>query len=77
MYCSVSETLDDVLQVVNDKTKTKKVPSKKIPTSSQVKSTGLFDTGDEDEGISGMGTDDIMKYIQQNQASTDDDLDLF
>ena len=73
---SVSETLDDVLQIVSEKTKTKKT----IKPSSQTKSKssgGLFDTDETQTGIAEMGTDDIMKYIQQNQATEDDDLDLF
>lgn len=39
---------------------------------------GLFDE-EEETGVGDMGTDDIMKYIQQNQAANgdDDDLDLF
>ena len=39
-----------------------------------MKPGGLFDEG---PGIPEMGTDDIMKYIEQNQSTTDDDLDLF
>ena len=51
-----------------------------VPASSKSTkaSGGLFDIDDtEADDITGMGTDDIMKYIQQNQAAGDDDLDLF
>ena len=70
--------MDDVLHIVSDKTK--KTATKKQPTGSQstaMKSKGLFDDGDEGSNIPDMGNDDIMKYIQQNQSTTDDDLELF
>lgn len=38
---------------------------------------GLFDDEDEGSNIPDMGNDDIMKYIEQNQSTTDDDLELF
>ena len=39
---------------------------------------GLFDDdGDQGSNIPDMGNDDIMKYIEQNQSTTDDDLELF
>ncbi len=83
---SVSETLDDVLQIVSEvggkskKTSStkgvEKPPSK--PASHATSGLGLFDSEDNAGGVSDMGTDDIMKYIQQNQAAADeDDLDLF
>ena len=70
--------MDDVLHIVSDKTK--KTATKKQPTGSQ--STAMKSKGglfDDDEGsiIPDMGNDDIMKYIQQNQSTTDDDLELF
>lgn len=78
-FFSVSENLDDVLHIVSDKTK--KMATKKQPTGSQstaMKSKGgLFDDGDEGSNIPDMGNDDIMKYIEQNQSTTDDDLELF
>jgi len=52
---------------------TAKNPSK--PKTKPLKST-LFDE-DNDESVAGMENNDIMKYIQQNQISNDDDLDLF
>ena len=76
---SVSENLDDVLHIVSDKTK--KTATKKQPTSSQTTAMksrgGLFDDEDEGSNIPDMGNDDIMKYIEQNQSTTDDDLELF
>ena len=73
--CSVSESLDDVLQIANKK---KPVVTKAVPgqTSSSSTAAGLFDIDDSANTTSSMGTDDIMKYIEQNQAD-DDDLDLF
>lgn len=75
---SVRDTLEDVLKI----TDTKKSSAKKVTplASSGGVAKGLFDVEDEggDDGlVGGMGTDDIMKYIQQNQAADDDDLDLF
>lgn len=76
----MSESLDDVLHIATDATK-KKSAKKVAPASSKSKeiSRGLFDV--DDTGADGtaddMGTDDIMKYIQQNQAADDDDLELF
>ena len=76
---SVSEDLDDVLQIVNDKGKSKKTAAKKLPPralGSSKASGGLFDSDDTTD-IPEMGTDDIMKYIQESQAAAGDDLDLF
>ena len=78
--CSVSDTLDDVLQIAEKKKTTK--PTKKVaPTTNggSSKASGLFDLSDKDTaaGVDDMGTDDIMKYIQQNQPADDDDLDIF
>lgn len=72
--------MDDVLHIVSDKTK--KTATKKQPTSSQTTAMksrgGLFDDdGDQGSNIPDMGNDDIMKYIEQNQSTTDDDLELF
>ncbi len=58
----------------------KKKGVKKVMADDKKKGNGLFDL-DEDSGKGGqldaMGEDDIMKYIQQNQAaSADDDLDF-
>ena len=77
---SVTDTLDDVLKLTNQKKPTAK---KVAPVSSSVakgKGGGLFDLEENtaDSGLtSDMGKDDIMKYIQQNQTANDDDLDLF
>ena len=72
--------MDDVLHIAQDPAK-KKSAKKVVPTSSKSTKTsgGLFDVDDSAGGddITGMGTDDIMKYIQQNQADEDDDLELF
>lgn len=81
LHCSVSETLEDVLQIVSDtkgKAKTPKVPGG-MPSSQPEASRdlSLFDENTGDGGASDMGTEDIMKYIQQNQSTADDDLDLF
>ncbi len=75
---SVSESLDDVLQIANKPSKQKLSVSKSVPGQSS-EASGLFDIDDsqeKSEDISSMGTDDIMKYIQQNEADNDD-LDLF
>lgn len=73
--CSVSDNLDDILHISKDSSK--KSAKKVAPMSSKSSGGGgLFDL--DDEGVADdMGTDDIMKYIQQNQAAGDDDLDLF
>lgn len=58
----------------------KKFPAKKVPLSgSGSGAKGLFDVDEsKDNGVADMGGDDIMKYIQQNQADEEeDDLDLF
>ena len=78
---SVSEDLDDVLKIVQDKGRSKKPAAKKLPPmvlgSSKAKASGgLFDSDDTTD-IPEMGTDDIMKYIQQNQEAAGEDLDLF
>ena len=79
MYCtcSVSDALDDVLHIASGNSK-KKVVKKVVPESSK-SAGGLFDVDDStgNDVATDMGTDDIMKYIQQNQAAGDDDLDLF
>jgi hypothetical protein len=77
----VSESLDDVLHISKDSSK--KSAKKVAPLSSKSSKTssgggGLFDLDDDGGMADDMGTDDIMKYIQQNQAADrDDDLDLF
>lgn len=73
--CSVMDSLDDVLKIADKK----KSPAKKVsPLSSSGAAKGLFEVEEEtDDGVADMGGDDIMKYIQQSQASNDDDLDLF
>ena len=81
LLSSVSEDLDDVLKIVQDKGSSKKPTAKKLPPtalgSSKVKASGgLFDSDDTTD-IPEMGTDDIMKYIQQNQEAAEGDLDLF
>lgn len=73
--------MDDILQISKDSSKksAKKVTLASSKSSKTSGSGGLFDLDDggvADE-ITGMGTDDIMKYIQQNQTNGDDDLDLF
>lgn len=82
--CRVSEDIDDVLQIVKEvgtkSKKTKPPPREGQRSSSKAASggLGLFDSDSNAGGASEMGTDDIMKYIQQNQAGADDDdLDLF
>lgn len=74
----MSDTLDDVLHIASDPKK-KSVKKVTLVSSKSAKTSGgLFDIDDSgDNDITGMGTDDIMKYIQQNQAAGDDDLDLF
>ena len=76
----MSDTLDDILHISKDSSK--KSAKKVAPLSSKSSKMssggggGLFDL--DDGGVADdMGTDDIMKYIQQNQAAGDDDLDLF
>ena len=71
----VTDSLDDVLKIVDKK----KSPAKKVPLScSGPMAKGLFDVEEsKDNGVADMGGEDIMKYIQQNQADEDDDLDLF
>lgn len=74
---SVTDSLDDVLKIVDKK----KSPAKKVSLSGGCSGSGakgLFDVDEsKDHGVADMGGDDIMKYIQQNQADDDDDLDLF
>lgn len=74
---SVSDNLEDVLHIVSGKgrkTASKQKPRSHAPEPEAMKPGGLFDEG---PGIPEMGTDDIMKYIEQNQSTADDDLDLF
>lgn len=79
---SVPDSLDDVLHIADDPSKKKSV-KKIVPTGSASSKTakssgGLFDVDDSGgDDITAMGSDDIMKYIQQNQTAADDDLDLF
>ena len=68
LSCSVSESLDDVLQAVNKAKKTSSVTTHG--------GRGLFDEDDEDVAASDMQTNEILKYIQQN-TQEDDDPDLF
>ncbi len=70
----MSESLDDVLQIANKPTKQRPSVTKTAPGKSS-EGNGLFDI--DDSVATSMGTDDIMKYIEQNQADNDDDLDLF
>ena len=74
-FLSVTDTLEDVFKIAEKKQPVKKVS---LISSSEVASGsgGLFDDT-TDNGVSDMGTDDIMKYIQQNQDTGDDNLDLF
>lgn len=75
----MSESLDDVLKIVNKPVKGKTAAVKKVaPGNSTSSGGGLFDVGDtaDSNGITSMDTDDITKYIQQNQTA-DDDFDLF
>ncbi len=74
--CSVSESLDDVLQIANKPSKQRPSVTKTVPGKSS-EGSGLFDIDDSVATSESMGTDDIMKYIEQNQAGNDDDLDLF
>ena len=70
---SVTDTIDDILKITEDPKQTTKKPNK--PRTRPLKST-LFDE-DSDESGAVMGKSDIMQYIQQNQMTNDDDLDLF
>ena len=71
--CSVSDTLDDVLKISKEKPKRKPKPAIKAKPLG----LSLFEE-DTSANLSKMGTDDITKYIQQNQSKDDDDnLDLF
>lgn len=75
----MSDSLDDILHITNDPKK-KKSAKKVVPASSKSTKTtgGLFDMDNaEADDMTGMGSDDIMKYIQQNQVAGDDDLELF
>lgn len=67
------DSLEDVLKI----TDTKKPSAAKKVAPGVGSGRGLFDEEEEETGVGDMGTDDIMKYIQQNQAADDDDLDLF
>lgn len=72
--CSVSDTLDDVLNISKEKPKRKPKPAIKAKPLG----LSLFEEEDTSANLSKMGTDDITKYIQQNQSKDDDDeLDLF
>ena len=71
----MSDTLDDMLHISKDPSK--KSAKKVTPLSKTGGGGGLFDLDDDGGVADDMGTDDIMKYIQQNQAAGDDDLDLF
>ena len=46
-----------------------------VPTSTTA--SGLFDEEEEKLPTDQLGSDDILKYIQQNQVDPDDDLELF
>ena len=47
-----------------------------VPTSTTA--SGLFDEEEEEKlPTDQLGSDDILKYIQQNQVDPDDDLELF
>ncbi len=74
--CSITGSLEDVLKIAETK---KSAPKKVAPGVGSGR--GLFEEEEGEEGDTGvgdMGTDDIMKYIQQNQTTSDDeDLDLF
>jgi hypothetical protein len=65
-----------VLKIADQK---KKAPSKKVSPLSTSGGGGLFDLDDsQDTDVTGMEGGDIMKYIQQNMdTANDDDLDLF
>lgn len=71
----MSDSLADVLKIVNKPTKGKATPPIKVAPSG---GGGLFNVEDQPDTrqITTMKSDDITKYIQQNQE-TDDDLDLF
>lgn len=75
VFFSVQDSLDDVLKI----SESKKPSAKKVAPVSSSGARGLFEVEETstDTGMSDMGTDDIMKYIQQNQAANDDDFDLF
>ncbi len=78
LFCSVSDTLDDVLKIADSKKRNRPHTKKVTSLSSSSKTDDLFGVDDEGGGgVEDMGTDDIMKYIQQNQATDEDDLDLF
>lgn len=65
----MTDDLNDVLKITKGKSNQKKSVNKPLVSS-------LFDDDDTTTEHSAMGTDDITKYIQQNQ-SNDDDLELF
>lgn len=74
--CSVSDSLDDVLQITKQ-SGTKRKPQKQNPDTG-VKSKpvkGVFDVED-DNNASSLGTDDILQYIKQ-ETNKDGDDDLF
>ena len=77
LLCSVSESLDDVLQTVGKAKKTPTAAGLSTASNSKPFGGGLFDEPDEDVDVSDMQTDDILKYIQHNTEKTDEDLDLF
>jgi hypothetical protein len=74
-FHSVSDGIDDILKMTKDTKKQQKSKSK----SSKPLATNLFTEEEEASSTAQalMGTDDILKYIQQNQADNDDDLELF
>lgn len=77
MY-SVSDTLDDVLHLAQKKpTKPTKKATLATTSTGSNKAGGLFDVDDRSAAASvgDMGKDDIMKYIQLNENTADDDDD--
>ena len=69
----MTSDLSDVLRIVDEK-KQPPASAPLPPLVAPVVATGLFEV--QDNPLGDMGTDDITKYIQQNQ-SAEDDLDLF
>ena len=72
---SVSDTLDDLLQLTDKPVKSKKKKEQKSKPVAPPP-VSLFDDSEDQSAVGDMGTDDILKYIQQNQTE-DDDLELF
>ena len=74
--CSVADSIDDILRIAPGK-KPKAKPSSSSRSTAKPTTSSLFEDKDSGSGAAAMGTDDIMKYIAQQNQADDDDLDLF